>query len=88
MISGGTHRRKNPLSKFKSEYRIANKEFRIMKCLFFHFDIHYSLFDILRFYFFSPVKTFIISCLVAAGFRERISATRFATKAAEMDVPA
>ena len=33
----------------KSEYRISNKESRIMKC---SFDIHHSLFDILRFSFY------------------------------------
>jgi len=34
------------LKKAQNEYRISNKECRIMK---FSFDIRYSLFDILRF---------------------------------------
>ena len=36
------------------KYRISNKEFRMMKFLFFPFDIRYSLFDILRFSLVSP----------------------------------
>jgi len=35
----------------KREYRMSNKEYRIMKFnkVFHYFDIHHSLFDILRF---------------------------------------
>ena len=39
-------------------------------------------------YLLRPVKAFMISCLVASGLRERTFAIRFATKAAEIEVPA
>jgi len=45
----------------KNEYRISNKECRIIK--YFSFDIRYSLFDILRFAFVIHLTPWILESL-------------------------